>query len=268
MNRQNRGDPTTRKDGPWPRRPPPTVATSPSNATWSRRRPSSPPRARSPPSASPRGRSATRRCLRGCSGTRTSRRWSAWPPCCSRSAGGARPLGLRRLGRPGGAPVPRPRGVPNGPSRCTRPRGPGGSRRTWSRPTRSTPPRGRSARCSRRTARTSASAGRPAARPRPLLLAATLLDDGSVPGVWVVLTGREPACGSFAALALALAAPGEGPARLRIGPRSIRLLGGPDDARAAVARWLDPTTRADPGHDRGVIPRPPSRPVPNPRGES
>ena len=106
--------------------------------------------------------------------------------------------------------------------------------------------------------------GTPGGEVEALLLAATLLAEGMIPGVWVILSGQDPAVvdgpPAFEALALALTATSpnqpERP-RLRIEPGAVRLLGGPDEARSAVAHWLDPgTLRADPGHDRHPIFRP------------
>jgi hypothetical protein len=107
--------------------------------------------------------------------------------------------------------------------------------------------------------------GTPGGEREALLFAATLLQTGSIAGVWVVLTAREgevggsaPA-GDYESLAIALTAsePGFAGPRLRVSPDEVRLVGGAESPGRDVARWLAPgTLRLDAGHPAGAIPRP------------
>ncbi len=111
--------------------------------------------------------------------------------------------------------------------------------------------------------------GTPAGVRESLLVASTWLMTGTVPGVWVVVTGREhesdgrePA-GDYEALALALtpAPAGHLGPRLRVSPDEVAPLGLADAARIDLARWLKPgTLRADAPRPSGAIPRPHFRP--------
>jgi hypothetical protein len=110
--------------------------------------------------------------------------------------------------------------------------------------------------------------GTPGGENEALLFAATLLLSGSVPGVWVILTGRngdvsgDSPAGDYDALALALAAsePGFAGPRLRVSPDEVRAVGVAESSSRDIARWLAPGTyRLDAGHPSGAIPRPHSR---------
>ena len=113
--------------------------------------------------------------------------------------------------------------------------------------------------------------GTPGGDGEALLAAATLLDSGVVPGVWVVFTGPvdlatgregvEPPS-AYEALAIALiaerAAPGGNRPRLAIRPGSLRIdgsAGSPAD-RAELARWSGAIERAIPRVDPGHEPEP------------
>ena len=108
--------------------------------------------------------------------------------------------------------------------------------------------------------------GTPGGELEALLYASTLLTAGSVPGVWVVLTGREDGNDSavFEALALALTVPNPGfdGVRLRVAPGEVRAFGLADPSGLGVSRWLAPgVLRLDQPLASGAVPQPHFRPT-------
>jgi len=119
--------------------------------------------------------------------------------------------------------------------------------------------------------------GTPGGNREAMLAAATLLEAGIVPGVWVVVSGRvdcrrgtvaveTPGGYEAAAMALIPSTPGRDRPRLLVSPDALRLdpSSGPEADRAAVAEWLDatvapsadpgPSWRVDDGHETGLSP--------------
>jgi len=129
--------------------------------------------------------------------------------------------------------------------------------------------------------------GTPGGNREAMLAAATWLEAGIVPGVWVVVSDRvdcrrgmvaveSPGDYEAAALALVPSRVGGGRPRLLVTPDALRLdpSAGPESDRATVAGWLDatespapepgPSWRVDPGHrEPGLSPhlRPEFAPV-------
>ena len=122
--------------------------------------------------------------------------------------------------------------------------------------------------------------GTPGGEREAMLAAATLLDSGSVAGIWVVVSGRSggrdgavaiETPGDYEALALALvpAKADHGGPRLLVSPDALQLdpKAGSEADRATIAGWLgaDPggSRRVDGGHAAGsTIPAPHFRPAP------